>query len=45
MSVCVSVWGYVLLSAGALGGLKRASDSPGAGGIGDCELSSMGAGN
>ena len=41
----MSVSGYVLVSAGAFGGQKRASDSPGAGVIGDCELSGMGAGN
>lgn len=41
MCLCV----YVLVSAGVLGGQKRASDCPGAGVTGDCELAGNGAGN
>lgn len=38
----MSVWGYMLVSVGALGGQKGASDSPGAGDRGDYQLSGMG---
>lgn len=37
-----SVCGYMHMSTGAHEGQKRVLDSPGAGGIGSCELSSMG---
>lgn len=41
----MSVWEYVLVSAGALGGQKRASDSCQARVLGNCELSGIGAEN
>lgn len=45
MHVCVSVCGYVHMSASALAGQKGLSEAPGAGVKGSCELPIVGAEN